>query len=258
MNLFFIHIAFVALSFASLNKPANIAVLLVDPQETFYERGSLAVPGANSTIMIEFVKELYNLGYPLIASQDSHQTGHISFEQWPVHGLKKAKWNKKGLFEGDDLIEPLNKMVEYIQPKGESINADSYSAFEDDDGRKTGLASYLHKKQYETLIIFGEAGNYCLRTTIKDALRERFNVILISDMTHYIPNTLETEMGTIQEYRDNARYSYFRRVTSFEFLNDATEILNFEDERNVVSNFRGYDGMNSNFEDAHNVENCPV
>lgn len=246
MNLFivFLLIAFVALSFASLNKPANIAVVVVDPQETFYERGSLAVPGANSTIIIEFLKELYERGYPLIASQDSHPEGHVSFEQWPVHGLKKAKWNNKGQFEGDNLLEPLNKMVEYIQPKGESLNADSYSAFEDDDGRKTGLADYLRKKGYETLIVFGEAGNYCVRATVKDALRERFNVVLISDMTHYIPNTRKVEASTIEEYMDNALYSYFRSVTSFEFLDDATEILNFETD--------------SNFQDDHNVEKCLV
>lgn len=212
----------------------NTAVLLVDPQITFYERGSLAVPGANSSIFIEFVKKLYVLGYPLVATQDSHPTNHSSFSLWPTHGLKNGKWNSRGEFEGDDLVEPLPKMVDFIVKKGESLAVDSYSGFKDENGHKTGLASYLRKKDYRTLIVLGEAGNFCVKATVIDALTEQFNVVLVSDMTHYIPNTLEIESLTRHEIEKYGIYADFKTVSSQEILNnpvEATKFPSYDDDK---------------------------
>jgi nicotinamidase/pyrazinamidase len=205
--------------------------LAVDLQKTFYEGGSLSVPGANSTIIIEFLKTLYKEGYPIVASQDSHPEDHVSFNSdgiWPRHAVKGARLNKNRYFEGDALLEGIEDMVDYVQPKGENPLYDSYSAFFNDGGYKTPLSDYLSKKSYKTLIVLGEAGNYCVKATIIDALIEGFNVILITDMTHYIPSTPETEADTFSEIRKHTRErAGFKTVNSEEFLKNPTKYTSF-------------------------------
>jgi nicotinamidase/pyrazinamidase len=121
---------------------------------------------------------------------------------WPVHGLKGGKYNDHGFWEGDDLLPGLDEISTYIQLKGENPLYDSYSGFSDDGGHKTGLETYLKTNGFTQLIVVGEAGNYCVKASILDALTAGFKVIQISDMTHYIPESAETE--TIHEIQTHA------------------------------------------------------
>jgi len=209
------------LSNARLNKQNDrIAVLLVNPQYMRFETGNNTVPGANSTNFIEFSIKLYEIGYPMIASQ------------MLVKPLKNGLWNKNGQYEADTLLDPIAKMVDYIQ-----INDfDSYSAF-DIDGK---LATYLNTNLYRTLIVLGEAGNGDVKHTITDALLQGFNVILISDMTHYIPNTPENEREIIREIENYAIHADFKVVTSKDFLKNPREAISFKSLPQYYDNNRQY------------------
>jgi len=123
---------------------------------------------------------------------------------WPVHGLKGGKYNDHGFWKGDDLLPGLDEISTYIQLKGENPLYDSYSGFSDDGGHKTGLETYLKTNGFTQLIVVGEAGNYCVKASILDALTAGFKVIQISDMTHYIPESAETETETIDEIQTHA------------------------------------------------------
>jgi len=213
----------------------KVAGLAVDIQKTFFPDGSLGVSGANSTAVVNFAKNLYDLNIPIIASQDSHPKGHVSFVEsggiWPIHGLKNGGYNKNGLFEGDDLLPGLPP-IKYVQKKGENPNFDSYSAFRDEGDHETKLDYYLKYNGYTTLIVFGEAGNYCVMASIIDAIDRGYNVILVSDMTHYIPNTSETERDTIKKMSDHAKNIgvMFKTIASDKLLEDVKKAITFNDD----------------------------
>jgi nicotinamidase/pyrazinamidase len=66
--------------------------------------------------------------------------------------------------------------------KGTDRNIDSYSAFFDNGHRKsTGLGDYLRERGVTDLYVLGLATDYCVRSTVLDALSLGFRVFLIED-----------------------------------------------------------------------------
>lgn len=228
MNATFILIVFFALLSAYLASAKSVAVLAIDMQPVFYPGGALSVPGANATNIQYFLVILHKMGYPIVASKDSHPTNHVSFKQWPRHAVKGEQLDNNRFFVGDALFPVVEELAEHIQPKGENPDYDSYSAFFDDGGHDTGLSTYLSSKGYKTLIVLGEAGNYCVKASIIDALNEGFNVLLITDMTNYIPSTPETEEQTLRDINKYA-FNRFKTTTSQKFLQNPASFVDFTD-----------------------------
>lgn len=139
-------------------------LVIVDPQNDFIT-GSLPVPGA-----VEAMNRLAG-GLPKISSEeivitmDCHPIEHCSFEPfggiWPPHCVKYST--------GAAIWEPLMKTLSHIgQPihfieKGQSIDRDQYSAFEDT------YPSLLD--QANRIYLCGIAGNVCVLNSLRDLVK---------------------------------------------------------------------------------------
>ncbi|HSS66841.1 MAG TPA: isochorismatase family protein, partial [Gammaproteobacteria bacterium] len=88
---------------------------------------------------------------------------------WPPHCLAGSE----GAQFADDL--DLGDDVHVIS-KATTVEKDAYSGFEGTD-----LAERLRKQRVKRLFIGGLATDYCVFNTVKDALREGFEVLLMED-----------------------------------------------------------------------------
>lgn len=170
-------------------------LVIVDPQYDFMPGGSLEVKEGDQIIpIINSVLEQFDL---VVATQDWHPKGHSSFAS--THAGKnpfdKIEW--KGMQQilwpnhcvqgsnGANFHEDLDtNQFEAIFRKGMDPEIDSYSGFYDNGHKKsTGLSGYLKEKKAEDLYFCGLAADICVYFTLKDAIKENFNVNLIEDAT---------------------------------------------------------------------------
>jgi len=170
------------------------ALIIVDLQHDFLAGGSLAIPGADEAFC-RYICALKNRarrdGLSVIATQDSHPKGHISFasthqqkpfttiisqytkktqQLWPDHCIIGTKGHKIAI--------PLVKEDIVIQ-KGVDKNYDSYSGFADDGGKETKLHEILQKRGIKFLHIVGLATDYCVYHTALDAIKRGYGVNII-------------------------------------------------------------------------------
>jgi nicotinamidase/pyrazinamidase len=158
------------------------ALLLVDIQYDFLERGALAVSGSNEILApIMAVAKSFDT---IILTQDWHPAGHKSFAAshdgkkpydtvlwkgktevlWPDHCIQ----NTKGAELHPSLLN-LNPAA--IIQKGTHPETDSYSAFFDNHReQRTDLEEWLKKHDIRHLVITGLATDFCVLYTVKDAL----------------------------------------------------------------------------------------
>lgn len=170
-------------------------LLIVDAQLDFMPGGNLEVAHGDQIVShINLIQPQYDL---VLATQDWHPQHHMSFASnhenykpfqdkdidgynqtlWPDHCVQGSK--------GTDFHPKMNtNYIEAIFRKGTDPKIDSYSAFYDNHHKKsTGLAGYLKEKGCETIDICGLAGDICVYFTVKDALKEDFQVRLIENAT---------------------------------------------------------------------------
>jgi nicotinamidase/pyrazinamidase len=149
--------------------------LLVADMQRDFVAGSLAVRDATAIIPVlnRYLHEFARRVLPVIATRDWHPAGHCSFRTqggpWPPHciaGTPGAAF-VEGLAIGPDAI---------VISKAVDADREAYSAF---DG--TGLAPRLHGLRVHRLFIGGLATDYCIRATVRDALRLRYPVFLLAD-----------------------------------------------------------------------------
>ncbi|CAL68132.1 bifunctional nicotinamidase/pyrazinamidase [Christiangramia forsetii] len=170
-------------------------LVIIDVQNDFMPGGALAVPDGDKIVPI--VNDLQKKFDLVIATQDWHPSGHASFassyenskefEIIKLDGLDQVLWpehciqNTKGANFHPDLD---TSKIEAIFRKGTNKKIDSYSGFYDNAHLKsTGLAGYLKEKGVTELYFVGLAAEYCVYFSIKDALLEGFEAILIEDGT---------------------------------------------------------------------------
>ena len=168
------------------------ALILVDIQNDFCPRGSLAVPGGDEIIPV--VNSL-GTGFELVvATMDWHPPGHVSFASthgknvgdtivaggitqvlWPDHCVQNT-WGAR-LAPGLD-----QKMIHRIFQKGTDPEIDSYSGFFDNQRKKsTGLESYLRNSGVNSVYITGLATDVCVKFTALDAADLGFETFVVSD-----------------------------------------------------------------------------
>ncbi|KAI8642926.1 nicotinamidase [Parasitella parasitica] len=181
----------------------KIALILVDIQNDFLEKGSLAVTDSNSILrpvnsLIHQVKAKNGL---IIATKDWHPQNHISFASnnsdkhvfetkeieydgikgmqvmWPDHCVQNTF--------GSEISKEINENdIDFIVKKGMNHRVDSYSAFADNNYSEiTTLAKILYQNHVETVIIVGLAADYCVKLTCLDAIKFGFKTILVKECT---------------------------------------------------------------------------
>jgi nicotinamidase/pyrazinamidase len=176
----------------------KIGVIVVDVQGDFtlWKSGSLAVPGSDEAYVKkveEVTRCLKRASFLIFGSQDWHPMEHISFYTnhpgkkpfetiqidnrtqvlWPPHcvqGTENAR------------VLPDNNLFLAIVKKGQDPRFDSYSAFQDDGGRKTEMDSILKRNEIGVVVVYGIATDYCVKATALDALANGYKVIVIEDL----------------------------------------------------------------------------
>jgi nicotinamidase/pyrazinamidase len=152
------------------------ALIVVDVQNDFCPGGALAVGGGDG--VVEPINRLASEAPFVVATRDWHPPDHGSFAAqggpWPVHCVRDTPG--ASLHPGIDAGE-----VDVIVDKGQSRDADGYSAF---DG--TELERLLRERGVDTVDVAGLALDYCVKATALDARRAGFDVVVHRDATRAV------------------------------------------------------------------------
>lgn len=151
------------------------ALIVVDVQNDFLPGGSLAVRDGDAVVPVlnRYLARFRAAGAQVTVTRDWHPRGHCSFVAqggpWPEHCVAGTR--------GAEFAEMLELPADaLIVSKADTADADAYSGFED-----TGLAATLRGLGVTRVFIGGLATDYCVLNTVRDALTEGFETLLLTD-----------------------------------------------------------------------------
>jgi len=151
------------------------AILIVDVQRDFLPGGNLAVAAGDEVVPVlnRYLELARAKGLPVFASRDWHPRNHCSFRArggpWPEHCV--AGTPGAAFAPGLELPEDAT-----VIDKATGPDADAYSAFQGTD-----LASRLRERGVKRLLVGGLATDYCVLSTVRDARKAGFDVLLLAD-----------------------------------------------------------------------------
>jgi len=146
---------------------------MVDVQVDFLPGGALAVPEGDQVIpLLNRSLALFQAqGLPIFATRDWHPPDHCSFSQqsgpWPPHCVAGTRGAE---FAPGLELPPGTAIIS----KGTSSDRDAYSGF-----AGTDLAARLHALGVQRLLVGGLATDYCVLNTVKDAVAEGFETLVL-------------------------------------------------------------------------------
>lgn len=182
--------------------PERDALIVVDLQPDFMPGGALAVGGGDE--IAKPIGELAKKFSIVVATQDNHPPGHISFasshpgrkpfEEIELYGKPQTLWPDHCVqgTPGAALHPALpDARVTMIQRKGIDPQVDSYSGIRenfDATGKRpsTGLAGWLKDRGVKRVFVCGLARDFCVKWTSLDAVAEGFEVKLLDDLTRAV------------------------------------------------------------------------
>jgi nicotinamidase/pyrazinamidase len=145
------------------------ALIVVDVQNDFCPGGTLAVLHGDEVVepLNEVIDEFLERDEPVYKSRDWHPPTTKHFADyggvWPVHCVQNTKGAEfHPALRDDPRITVISKGLG---------DTDCYSAFDETD-----LLDQLHKQNVEEVLIGGLATDYCVKSTVLDALRHGFKV----------------------------------------------------------------------------------
>jgi nicotinamidase/pyrazinamidase len=150
------------------------ALIVVDVQNDFCPGGTLAVAHGDEVVqpLNKLIEEFLSRGEPVFKTRDWHplETKHFAAHggTWPVHCVQ----NTKGAEFHPNLIDDARIR---IVSKGLG-DTDCYSAFDETD-----LATQLHELSVEEVWVGGLATDYCVKSTVLDAVAQGFHVMAVED-----------------------------------------------------------------------------
>lgn len=151
------------------------ALVIIHVQNDFLPGGSLAVAGGERIIApLNRVAAMFTEArQPVIATRDWHPVDHCSFAQkggpWPVHCV--AGTSGAAFTPGLQLPPNVTVISTAWMPDREA-----YSGF---DG--TAFAELLRRMRITRIYVGGLATDYCVLSTVRDALQLGFEVVLLVD-----------------------------------------------------------------------------
>ena len=151
------------------------ALLVEDVQVDFLPGGRLAVAGGDAVVpaLNRYLALAKQLGLPVYASRDWHPPRHCSFAAqggpWPEHCVAGST----GAQFAPGLELPTGTVV---VDKATQAQCEAYSSFGDTD-----LAAQLRGAGVRRLLIGGLATDYCVLHTVRGALANGFEVLLLRD-----------------------------------------------------------------------------
>ena len=151
------------------------ALIIVDVQRDFCSGGALPVPDGEKIIptLNKYIEKFSKAGALIVATRDWHPPNHMSFKDyggiWPTHCVQGTL----GAEFHPDLRLP--REVKIVS-KATSADKEAYSGF---DG--TNLERELKDAGIRRVFVGGLATDYCVKSTVLDALRLGFETILLID-----------------------------------------------------------------------------
>ncbi len=153
------------------------ALIVVDAQNDFLaEKGSLRILGGIEVLgeVNRWITTAILSKIPIYFTYDWHPMNHMSFTEqggsWPTHCVQDT-WGAK---IHKAVFKP-NKA--YSVYKGTDPDIEDYSPF----NPRTNLGKLLREKDIKRTLIVGFATEYCVRATALDALKEGFEIVLVTD-----------------------------------------------------------------------------
>jgi len=191
---------------AAAKKTMDMAIIVVDLQGDFTKakKGALAVEGTDDAYVksvADATAKLKAAGFPIYATQDWHPANHASFavnhqgkkpfDVIKLHGKDQVLWpphcvqNTPG---AEILLD--KKLFKAVVKKGMDAQFDSYSGFQDDGGKKTGMDKILKKAGIKKVVVYGIATDYCVKATAEDAAAAGYKVIMVKNLSRGVaPDT---------------------------------------------------------------------
>jgi nicotinamidase/pyrazinamidase len=156
------------------------ALLIVDVQNDFCPGGALAVPEGDKIVPVlnKYMMIFSRKKRPIFASRDWHPKESKHFKKfggpWPEHCIQNTRGARLHL----DLRLPKGTIV---LSKGMDPDKDSYSAFQAVDAKGTKFFELLKISGIKELFVCGLATDYCVKSSVLDALKFGFKVKLLID-----------------------------------------------------------------------------
>jgi nicotinamidase/pyrazinamidase len=151
------------------------ALVIVDVQNDFLPGGALAVPEGDQIIapLNRIAAAFAQAGQPVFATRDWHPPDHCSFRPqggiWPAHCVAGTS--------GAEFASSLRLPVAVaLISKAQESDRDAYSGF---DG--TELEAHLRRMRIQRVYVGGLATDYCVLSTVRDALQLGFEVVVLED-----------------------------------------------------------------------------
>jgi nicotinamidase/pyrazinamidase len=151
------------------------ALVIVDVQNDFLPGGNLAVQGGDQVVPVLnwYLAAFQSRSLPIFATRDWHPADHCSFRAqggpWPEHCVAGTP----GARFASSLRLPGNVAV---ISKATRPELDAYSDFEETD-----FDRQLRSAGVRRLFVGGLATDYCVLSTVKDALARGYAVALLLD-----------------------------------------------------------------------------
>jgi nicotinamidase/pyrazinamidase len=151
------------------------ALILVDIQKDFCPGGALAVAEGSQVVSPsnELIRLFERKSWPIFMTRDWHPEDHCSFREngglWPAHCIEGTDGAR---FHEGIILTPFAVIISKAAEK----NREAYSGFQGTD-----LEDRLRSLKVQDLIVTGLATDYCVKSTVLDALRLGFNVTVIEE-----------------------------------------------------------------------------
>lgn len=153
----------------------NSALIMVDVQNDFCPGGSLAVSEGDEVVPVlnRYAMRFAEADAPVFATRDWHPINHLSFKDqggiWPIHcvqGTHGAAFHPNlQLPEGTTIVS-----------KAQGAEEEAYSGFQG-----TTLTEQLRAQGIERVYVGGLATDYCVKSTVLDALQAGFETYFLHD-----------------------------------------------------------------------------
>jgi nicotinamidase-related amidase len=183
------------------NSHENPALLIIDMvKDNFDEEKHLPITAFAKKIIepINLLSTFFRKeGWPVVFSTDSfHRDDFIFTGRMHPHSLAGT--------EGAEIVDALLR-----EPRDYWLPKPRFSAFFD-----TGLEKWLEERNVGLCAVAGIATNFCVLTTVMDALCHNFKAVLLEDCCAAFSPEIHEQ--TLRLYRKNPLYPLFRIAASTE------------------------------------------
>lgn len=154
---------------------SNSALVIVDVQNDFCPGGSLPVGHGDEVVPLlnRYASRFTEAEAPIFATRDWHPANHASFKDqggiWPIHCVQDTH----GAAFHPNLDLPSGTV---IVSKAQEPSEEAYSGFQG-----TTLTEQLRERGVERVYVGGLATDYCVKSTVLDALGAGFETYFLAD-----------------------------------------------------------------------------